>query len=281
MNRLADLHVHTIYSNDAFVPPDRLLPAAKQRGVVAMALTEHDNIDSWPVISALANGSGVEVIPGVEIDTDSDELGHRHVLAYLFDPSNARLREILDAEVACGRQQMLDGIVRLRQLGHDVDLDRVRSYWHSIYPGRALGKKMVWLWMARQGRFPDDDAAKQYYQQNVAPAVSINHRCPHQQTVIQAIHQARGLAVLAHPGDTPEPQIRTLVSWGIDGLEVFTPHNKGHNQRLAEIAARLDLLTTGGGDYHGLLESIGDDWPGGAPVECYHALRRRHRELFG
>jgi hypothetical protein len=208
-------------------------------------------------------------------------MGHCHILAYLFDTSNAGLREILDAEVACGHKQMHDGLECLRRLGHDIDVERVTAYWHELYPNRAIGRKMVWLWMARQGWFPDDEVAKQYYQDIVAPAITIEHRSPHQKTVIDTIHQAGGLAVLAHPRDAGEETIRTYVDWGIDGLEVYTIHNRGNNDRLSAIADRLGLLKTGGSDYHGTLESIGPGWPGGAPLECYHALRNRHRQLFG
>src|SRR5580692_10354552 len=94
--RVADLHLHTRYSDGTFTPRE-LVEHAARLGFAAIAVTDHDTLDAIPEALSAGQEFGIEVIPGVEITSriDTQEL---HMLAYLFGDSwrDANLRKVLD-----------------------------------------------------------------------------------------------------------------------------------------------------------------------------------------
>ena len=82
--RLVDLHLHSAYSSDGQYPPAELVRMAEEKGLAAVALTDHDDVGGLPEFMAAGAASPVETIPGVELTCD---LGRRwvHILGYFID----------------------------------------------------------------------------------------------------------------------------------------------------------------------------------------------------
>ncbi|HEV2121530.1 MAG TPA: PHP domain-containing protein, partial [Chloroflexota bacterium] len=120
-----DLHLHTTAS-DGRLTPQELVSLAVSRELKVIALTDHDSTEGVEEGVETARGTGLEVITGVEINTDSVQ-GEAHVLGYFLDLHDAGLQ-------ACLQQRRRDrlerglGIVRkLQDLGYDVNWDRVQE----------------------------------------------------------------------------------------------------------------------------------------------------------
>src|SRR5262245_5782249 len=113
----ADLHLHTTHSDGRFTPAD-VVRRAKERGLGAIAITDHDTCSAVPEARAAASAydSAPEIITGVEITCDYRD-GILHLLGYFFDPSNAQLSAAL-AELRTRRRERFTAMVaRLPEMG--------------------------------------------------------------------------------------------------------------------------------------------------------------------
>jgi 3',5'-nucleoside bisphosphate phosphatase len=240
-----DLHTHTIFS-DGQLTPEALVAHAVERQLVAIAVTDHDSIDGIARARAAAP-AGLEIVPGIEISTTMN--GHDlHVLGYFVDPGDAALatrlkrfrKERIDRVRAIGR--------RLAALDVPVDVDEVLA---TAGPG-VVGRPHVAAALIRLGHVRSmDDAFKRFL--GARAEAFVPRPAFHPAEAIAMIGEAGGVSVLAHPGAAvPDGMVRELVAAGLDGIEVWHPqHGPALLKRYRELAAELDLLVTGGSDYHG------------------------------
>ena len=243
--RYVDLHAHTTFS-DGLLSPEALVALAVDRGLTALAVTDHDTLDALPRARSAA-GYSIELVPGIEI---SSGLGERdlHILGYFLDPEHGQLRERLARFVIERRQRAEQIVWRLAELGAPVDLDAVMEL---AGPG-VVGRPHIALALLRADHVRTvDDAFKRYL--GVHGAAFIPRPAFTPEEAIALIHAAHGVSVLAHPGATlPEDAIEQLAEGGLRGLEVWHPqHGAPTVRRLRALASRLGLLETGGSDYHG------------------------------
>jgi predicted metal-dependent phosphoesterase TrpH len=263
----------------------RIVPAAKAAGVTALAATDHDRVAAVKALRARCRAGGIGFLSGVEIDSDDDtgRFGHVHILGYGFDEDDAALNALLEAEVAFGRRRLGAGVHLLAaRLGCELELERIQAWWNRRVPYRELGRKSVADYLVAAGLSCDREGTIREIERLGQEAVAGGHTCPSCPRVIDAIHAAGGLAVLAHPRDLRREGVLQFAQWGIDGLEVHHAKNAGHEQRLLGLATELDLAVTGGGDWHGTVQELPPGtWPSTAPGSLYHALVRRYRDRFG
>lgn len=242
-----DLHVHTSYS-DGRLPPRAVVEAAVARSLVAIAITDHDVVDGLAEAVDAGRELGVEVVPGIELTADWD--GHQiHLLGYFIDPSSRPLHVALDR----ARRLMaahVDGVLeRLGSLGHPIERSDLEKY-RSRYPGGA-GLVLAMLQRGTLRKVPQ-----------AAELLRLASREPRAFDASQAvavIHQAGGLASLAHPvrirRDKPlldRHDLAPLVKAGLDGVEVWQiVHRAEAREHYGRLAETLGLLPTGGSDCHG------------------------------
>jgi predicted metal-dependent phosphoesterase TrpH len=247
--RYADLQLHSSASDGSDAPSEVVRRAAR-KGFAAIALTDHDTIDGVAEAAAAALSLGLEVIPGCELSTLDDDERQIDILAYGIDVSDIGFRATLTTirSGRLGRAYLM--VQRLNELGHAVSWERVQA----IAGGENIGRPHVARAMVEAGviatirnAFTEEfilDGGRCYVQRvKISPAEAIAQ-----------IHSAGGVAVAAHPGrtDLSDEDIASLVSWGLDGIEVHYPrHSKAEIIRFTEVAARHDLLVTGGSDDHG------------------------------
>lgn len=240
-----DLHAHSTASDGSRAPAE-VARAAKAAGLSAFALTDHDTIAGLADARAAAALVGVRLINGVELsavegDTETHVLG-LHLSE--FGELEHRLVELREMRLTrAGR--IVD---RLNGLGIPVTIDAVLH--HAA--GGAVGRPHVARAMIAGGWATDFREAFEKYLGNGRPAYVAKDRLSIADA-IGLVHRAGGLAVLAHPGGAcPRERVAALASQGLDGIEVLHPsHSWDDSRRLDGYATELELVRSGGSDWHG------------------------------
>lgn len=246
-----DLHLHTRYSDGSLTPAE-VVDLAHQAGVTALAITDHDIVDGIPHALNAATPLGIEVIPGVELSSRFHEQ-ELHVLGYFVDWQDSTFRDHLAQQRRSRHVRNPQTIERLNALGLDLSEEEVKAKAGSD----SIGRPHVAQVLVDKGYVQDTREAFDRYLKEGAPAY-VPRMLSDTRDVIAWIRNAGGVPVLAHPAWTRrqgEPLYRLcacLKEAGLSGLEVFySSHNRRQTSRFLELAKRLDLLATGGSDFHG------------------------------
>jgi predicted metal-dependent phosphoesterase TrpH len=268
MNLRADLHVHTTASDGQFTPR-QVVEMARTLGLRAIAITDHETTLGVQPAQRAAEGTGLCVVAGVEISSETS-LGEVHVLGYLIEPEGSGLEDRL-RELRQGRLERAHRMIdKLAALGLPVAWERVRE----LAAGESVGRPHIAQAMLERGYVESTDQAFAVYIGSRGPAYVARVRVTPAEA-ISLIHQARGVAALAHPlyatGIVPE-----LVRAGLQGLETSYPGYSPEQVRyLGEIVRRHGLIETGGSDYHGPHISSVELGAATAPFQTVEELRRR------
>lgn len=249
-----DLHVHSTCS-DGFFTPEELVALARQADLVALALADHDNVDGIGRAFVAAQGCGLEIIPAVELSSQWREYTDLHLLGYGFDyrdgPLVTELRRFQQFRSTRNRQIIEKVNDKLCREGRTVlDPDAVRAL-----AGGTIGRPHIARALFQAGYVDNHDQAFERY---LVPCNVAKYYFPADQA-IPLIHAAGGIAVLAHPPYVTRDRRRLealvveLVALGLDGIEVY---NNGSGLEdtdwLMRLAARHELIITGGSDFHGV-----------------------------
>ena len=241
-----DMHTHT-HCSDGKLSPSQLVRKARERGLRALAITDHDTVEGLEEGRSAGGRCGVEVINGVEMST---VLGEReiHLLGYFFDPASKRLVKALgklrEGRVSRGRKI----VERLNDLGIVLSFEAVEEKAQ----GAVVARPHVAEALVEAGQVASYQEAFQKYLKDGGPACVRKPLIPVEEA-LGLLHEAGGIGVMAHPGQwTNDALVRELVRSGLDGIEVYHPSHRpwliGYYQRLARGG---NLIETGGSDYHG------------------------------
>ena len=243
----ADLHMHTTASDGNFTPQE-LINLVNERNLKIIAITDHDTTDGIGPAQAAAASHGITVIPAVELSAETPEDGDVHILGYFVDVNNTAFQERL-AAFRENRYHRGRAIVRkLHELGVPLDWENVAA----IAGDAPIARPHIARAMVQAGYVSDLQAAFDKYLADDAPAHVARQRMSPEEAV-DLIHSAGGAAVLAHPGlvERYEAILTRLIAHGIDGVEVFHPKNPPQvTQRVQQMAADGNLISTGGSDFH-------------------------------
>ena len=247
-----DLHTHTTASDGSFTP-SQLVHHAKEKGLRALAVTDHDTIDGNQEALNAGVREGLEVVPGIEISVDYSP-GSMHMLGYFIDTESQRLQEKL-ALLQDSRSDRNPKIIeKLNALGLDITYDEVVE----ASGGGQVGRPHIAQVLLRKGYATTIQEAFDKYLGKGAPAYFDKFRL-NAEDAIAMITDAGGIPVLAHPftlkctnqGELEE-LIKHLTGHGLQGIEVYyTEHNEKQISRYRLLAERNNLLLTGGSDFHG------------------------------
>ena len=244
---MIDLHSHTTAS-DGWLSPAALLDAAAAAGLTVLSITDHDTIAGYLDARRLLGGRALELVPGIEISA-VHEGRDVHVLGYFVDPAASRLTDFLDRQRSDRRRRVVEMTDRLSSLGRPVD---PRPILEAAERGRSVGRPQVADALVAAGHVRSRDEAFRRFLEAGAPAY-VPRRGASPREVVSIIHDARGLASLAHPGvHHRDHLIEELAAAGLDAIEArHSDHDPGTEARYRRTAARLGLLVTGGSDFHG------------------------------
>jgi predicted metal-dependent phosphoesterase TrpH len=246
-----DLHTHTNRSDGTFTPQE-LVRLASQRGLEAVAITDHDTTDGLEDATEAGLELGVEVVPGLELSAELQGTSV-HVLCYWMDPEDEELQAEL---VRLRSERFLRGeamVDKLRSLGYPVSFERVSE----IAGSGNIVRPHVAQALVEAGVVADEDEAfDRLIGDDGAAYVPKHARAP--LVTLALVSRAGGACVLAHPGrwsaeaPVPEDLIEAMAEAGMAGLEAdhsdHTPEQREHYRGLAK---RLGLVVTGGSDCHG------------------------------
>jgi len=243
----ADLHLHSHYSDGTFTP-EEIVSRAKQQGLGAIALTDHDTVEGCAAVAAECAKVGIEFVVGTELTSEHND-HELHILAYFVDPTNERLlREIAKFQIV-RQERIRDMVARINALGVPLKAEDVFALANCKSPGRPhVARTLV-----RNGQCRTLDEAFERFLKKGRPAWVPKSKMSALEA-IELIHQAGGLAVMAHPGlNRTDESIPDLVAAGLDGIECFhTKHPPGTAQHYLGMANKYSLLVTGGSDCHGM-----------------------------
>jgi predicted metal-dependent phosphoesterase TrpH len=252
-----DLHTHT-QASDGMQPPAENVRLAYEKGLSAVAITDHDTVSG--VAEALEAGKqyGITVVPGVEISTRAGGK-EIHVLGYYINTEQelflSRLEEQRNTRL--GRNEAI--IERLRGLGIEITLEQVLSgMGRELKPDESVGRPHIADELVRLGAAVDmRDAFDKYLAEGAAAYVSPQRITP--EVACQWIHEAGGAAVLAHPGIYGDDElVRRIAGTGnLRGIEVYhSDHGPAEHERYLALAEEFGLLVTGGSDFHGARQGV-------------------------
>ncbi len=265
--RRVDLHSHTFFS-DGTLSPEDLVSRARQRGLSALAVTDHDSVEGIPRARAAAEGA-LDLVPGVELSTTLD--GHDlHILGYYVDPDHEPLCTRLESFKAERRSRVTAIVDRLRELGVTIEVERVLAL---AGPGVVGRPHIAQAMLEVEAVFTQDEAFKRYLGFGGPAFVPRPAFSPFE--AIELIHAADGVSVIAHPGSMlADATIERLAEAGLRGIEVWHPHHtSGTVRRYHLLARRLQLVETGGSDFHGERRSA-DLGEIRVPYVAFEALKR-------
>jgi len=270
-----DLHTHSTASDGTFSPTE-LMRAAKEAGLSAIALTDHDTLVGLPEAKAEAEKLGIELVPGCELSLEYAGLPTHMLALFVEDPAGAVARELERVQLA--RSQRNERMVeKLRFLCVHLDLAYVARRAGGVVGRPHIAQAMLAAGVVKTfdeafGRFLGAGGLAHVPKEKLSPGQAID-----------AVHADGGLAILAHPcllslhARHLEAILADLKAQGL-GVEVYyTEHSERYTSEVARLAESLGLLKSGGSDFHGLSGSHGALGDGGTPDAAYDAILARAR----
>lgn len=281
-----DLHVHSTYS-DGSLTPEELVILARSSGLSAFALTDHDTTDGIDEAVHAAEGTGLEVIPGIEFST---RRFHRdiHVLGYFIDHH------------ADAFQQKLHGFLNARHTRNVLMCERIREVagfpvsmetLSEAFPNAVITRAHMAAWMVEQGFVKTRKIAfDKYLGEHASCFVPKSEVTP--EDAIRLILAHKGIPVLAHPllYALSKKQLSQLTGElkeaGLMGIEAVYVLNRGSDETyVRSLAAQYQLLITGGSDFHGKNKpdiALGTGIRSGlsVPYRLLGELKKSQRQIF-
>lgn len=252
MQKVADLHIHTSLSDGTF-SPEKVVQYSKEKGLDAIAITDHDCCDGITPALIAAKDLDIEVIPGVELTVEMEEEDELHILGYFIDWYDRAFLKKLN-EISAARKKRAKKILRKLQR-HGVEITEKELFEFSG-PG-CVGRLHIAHLLVRKGFVSSIAEAFRKYIGNKAPCYVKKFKLSPKEAV-KMIEDVGGVAVLAHPrtitakNEFREKIIRTLIRDGVKGIEVYhSDHTRKDEDEFKSLAERYNLLITGGSDCHG------------------------------
>ena len=251
MSRI-DLHLHTTHSDGSFSTAE-VMAFAKQAGLTALAITDHDIVDGIPEATAIGKELGIEVVPGVEISSRLGE-SELHILGYFLNWTDPLLAQRLSTLRDSRHLRNPKIVQRLNELGIPITYEEVRA----LAGTESVGRPHIARLLMEKKFVTSAKEAFDRYLANGRPAF-VDRDLPAPADAVQWIREAGGVPVLAHPtwvrtsAEGLRVLVRELKVAGLGGVEVhYSTHTPSQTTEYLDLAKQCDLLVTGGSDFHGV-----------------------------
>lgn len=280
-----DLHTHSLCSDGAQAPAD-VVRSAKEAGLSAIALSDHDCISGVQEAMDTGKALGVEVIPAVELSAQSDT--ELHILGYFVDIHNKKLQDTMRYALQVRDERQEETCRKLNEQGFSITMEEARAEAHG---NPVLCRAHFAQIMVRKGYAESvKDAFNRFL--SVGCYAYSNRQALTGPEAVSLIREAGGIAVAAHlhlikkPDDELRQYLKELIPYGLDGVEgYYTDYTPDMEQRYRTMARELGLVISGGTDYHGANKphiAIGKGKGNlEIPYSVLEGLRKRHQEIFG
>ena len=244
---MIDLHSHTTAS-DGYLDATTLVREAWTAGIRTLAVTDHDTVAAIGSARDAATAFGLTLVNGIEI-TAIDEGRDVHVLGYFFEPDAPALARCLAAQREARRTRLRVMAERLAECGVAVNIEGLLA---GTSAERALGRPALAEALVAEGHVRSPRDAFDTWIGEGRPAW-VRREGPSVREVIGVLHDAGGLASLAHPVlYRRDDEITRWRDEGLDAIEAYhSEHEPADVERYCAVAGRLGMLVTGGSDFHG------------------------------
>jgi len=243
-----DLHIHSTAS-DGTQAPQEIVAQAIALGLTAIALADHDTTAGTDAALAAAEGTGLTVVPALEINT---EVGPKdvHILGYYIDHTSPTLQSMLMDT----REKRFDRAERILDKLRSVGVDLAMSLVQEHAAGAPIARPHIAAALCTMGICKTSQEAFGRFLKRGRPAFVRRYKLSPEEA-IRTVLDACGVPVAAHPALTRDDAlIRGLIGAGLEGLEAYhVDHWPRDTQHYLALAQELDLLVTGGTDSHGPL----------------------------
>lgn len=249
--KAVDLHTHSTKS-DGSMTPTELVNYAVEKGLAAIALSDHDTTDGIDEALAAAKGKDIEVIPAIEFSTEYDGRDI-HIVGLYIDYHSQEfekyLQDFRDARIL--RNQKM--CKKLAEHGIDITYDEL----HAHYAGSVLTRAHYAAYLMEHGYVKSRSEAFDRYVGDYAPCFVPREKVTPMQAV-ELILKVGGIPILAHPilyhlsKPKLEKLIQDLKAVGLVGIEaIYSTYSTSEEALIRQLAKKYDLLLSGGSDFHG------------------------------
>lgn len=248
--KFVDLHTHTTAS-DGSMSPATLVRYAAEKGLTAIAITDHDTLAGVEEAEAEGLKQGIEVIAGLEISVDFNP--EMHILGYFMNNRHMAIMPVLDDLMKKREARNPKIVAKLRELGMDITLEEVVA----LAGGKIVGRPHIAEAMIRHGYVGSMGEAFERYLASGRPAFFKKDKLTPAEGV-KVILDAGGVPVLAHPvhlglgWEELDRLLSELAAKGLKGAEaIYVDNTDEQTARLIELCRKHGLIATGGSDFHG------------------------------
>ncbi len=267
----ADLHCHTNFS-DGEDSPETLLQHAAKQGLPGLSITDHDTVGAYSCAQPLAQELGLMLLNGVEFSAAfRDE--PIHVLGYSFSLDSPAIADLCARHTKRRVERNRLILEKLRGLGIAITEEEMAESavqtTGRVHIAKLLVKKQI---------VPTIKDAFKKYLADDKPAYASGERISVEET-IETIHEAQGIAILAHPHLIRRTSItRSLLCLPFDGIEAYYARlYPSLEARWVKEAQKREWIITGGSDYHGAVKphnSLGSSWVGKETFDKLYAHQK-------
>jgi predicted metal-dependent phosphoesterase TrpH len=283
---MIDLHCHTNISDNSF-SIEEVIGLAKDKGVKHLAITDHDTTKGLLQAIQIGQTLGVEIIPGIEISAYDYERNRRaHILGLYITPDHPSIAELCGPLVAKRHEASWQMVKLIKNAGYDITWEEVNALCEG---GTGVYKQHIMHALLNKG-YTDKIYGDLYQklfkrgeplQEKGLAFVSIDYIDV--LDAIRVIKEAGGIPVLAHPGQFDN--FSAVDEWaraGLEGIEVLHPlHDNKDEIKARAIAEKLNLIQTGGSDFHGFYGESANNYIGSKSIgyEHFNQLLERKKVL--
>ena len=248
---LIDLHAHTNFS-DGNLSPDKLISLAMTKGIKTLSITDHNTINAYHNIN---NKHDIEIIKGIELSAKVAK-GKMHILGYNLDINNLqlinKLKELKDNSI----NSVISVIEQIKKdyqivFTHE-ELKELLNANHNL-SSVDIAKLCIKKGLVKNAQ----EAFKEYLTSASEKVRKYKIRITYKEC-IDLIRESNGIAVLAHPHTLKLSDeklfklLKQMKEVGLKGIEVYhSDHSLKQRKKYLDMAMKLDLLVSGGTDFHG------------------------------
>lgn len=276
MQKLCDLHTHSVFSDGTFTPAE-LIDSAIESGLSAVALTDHNTVTGLDDFVAAAKDKPIDIVPGIEFTTayNGTEL---HILG-LFVTSDMHLtiNKYIDMAVSLKDESNYKLVRKLRKRGYDITYVEILEHSRGHVNRANIAAELV-----SKGYLSSIEEGFNTILNKDYGLYEPPERLPSLE-IISFIRSIGAVAVWAHPYihmnfEQAEEFLPHAIEAGLQGMEVmYSKYDDETTEKAKEVCERYKLLPSGGSDFHGANKpkiSLGKGYGNmSIPYEYYEALK--------
>lgn len=245
----ADLHVHTNHS-DGICEIAEVISMAKEKGLHALAITDHDTVNQFDKIKKAADNLCLDIIKGVEMSCYDYEVFKKvHIVGLWLNKNTPNIKKLCDNTLRCRDNYHRDLIKQLAQRGYNITYKDAKQY--SKY---NIVFKMN-IFQALKEKYPNEMTLQKYHElfaSKTSKEIDLKMGYIPVQKGIEAIKKDGGISIIAHPCQYNNyDEIKKYVGYGLQGIEISQSKMKKIDyQKTLDFAVRYNLIKSGGSDFH-------------------------------